>query len=473
MSNLLRLVKANYLLIVLILYLVYYTLSLYFTYPILEDEAWYANAAYSFIHGDWFRTKMIGGGLPNFIFPFFEGLIFKFFGVTYINARITSICFGFASILILNLIFKLLKFKDHVIFLALIFFIISPLSFSTFHRARPECAAVFFTLLTIYYFLKSRLEEGRNTKSVILCSLFSGIAFLTHPFTFPIYFVLGVYFLVNSVIKREFINLLIFISIAFVLLTFFFLNYCFFLDGDLRLLIGRTGAQNSLFFNSKAFIANFMNVRMLSYNGIFLILIAVVPGFILWGNVRLRVISLVVIFIILICSFTFNSNHKANYLLLNYINIFSIMSIAQIMNIYDCKVVFISLVFYIVLYSILNITKNTNTYHSSCRELNVQLSECIPQGSRVLGDMRLWFLVPSTNFTAIALNRYNKTTMELMNETDYILICNQHVNYRIKQYNEVLKAFKKLDLKVDTIFTKSTMQFGEVKIFKIKYQTDN
>jgi hypothetical protein len=459
-------VRVNNIYLILLIYSVYYLLTLIPAYPIFEDEAWYANAAYSFSHGDWVHTKLIGGGLPHFIFPVFEGIIFKVFGFSFYNARFTSFLFGFFSIIIFRSLLKYLNVKNHIIFIILLFFVFSPGYFFTFHIARPESAAVFFSLISILFFLKSTLSEKHVTKYICLCSLFSGIAFLSHPYTFPLYFIFGIYFLILSLKQKEYLNLVYF-SIIALFIFFVFIANSYYLSNNFQLILDRTSANNSLVHNSGLFFKNFLNRRMLSLNGLFFLTFAILPGFIKWRNIKLRYLTIATLFYLIIVSFILSPTHPGNHYILNYIGLFTIISIAISVNIYDKGIALLICIFYLITYSILDIKKNHGNQNIVKSDINLLINSKIPPGAKVFGDIRFWVMLPKTNYTAIYWNRYQKSLKESISESEWIIVCNDFGYNRITNFDYILESIQDMNIKVDTVLNISTKQYGEIMVYKI------
>jgi hypothetical protein len=467
MGTFIKLFREKNIYLILLFYTLYYVLTLITAYTILEDEAWYANAAYSFSQCEWVNTKLIGGGLPNFIYPVFEGIIFKLLGFSFLNARLTSFLFGFFSIIIFRSILKLLNIKNHIIFIILLLFIFSPGYFHTFHIARPESAAVFFSLVSILYFLKSKRNEKHEKINICLCSFFSGIAFLSHPFTFPIYLIFGGYYLIHFFKQKKLLNVFYFSIIAILIFFLFIINSYIVFGKNFEVILNRTSGNNSIIYNSGHFFVNFLSIRMLSKNGLLLITFAILPGLILWKNITLRFISFTTIMYLIIASFIFSSSHVGNYLMLNYIGLFSIFSIAILVNIYDKKIILLICIFYIITYSILNIKKNHNNNISVHDEINLLLNSKIPSGAKVYGDMRFWFLLPKTNFTAIYFNRYKKSLNETISESDWILVCNDFAYNNVTNFYQILQSAHDMNVRLDTVLNIPTKQYGVIMVYKI------
>lgn len=452
---------------ILLFYSLYYIITLISAYPIYEDEAWYASSAYNFFNGGWFISKLIGTGLPNSIFPFFEGIVFKIFGFSFFNARFTSFLFGFFSIIVFRSILQFLNIKNHIIYIILILFVVSPCYFSTFHIARPESAAVFFSLVSILYFIRSREDEKNETKNICLCSFFSGIAFLSHPYTFPIYFVFGFYYLVHFIRQKKFVKVFYYSIIAIFIFLIFICNSYFVFRADFQLLFDRTSANNSVIYNSGQFFMNFLNRRNLSNNGLLFITLAILPGLILWKNVTLRLISFGTIIYLIIASFIISSSYTGNHYMLNYVVLFSIISTATLVNIYDKKIVLLICAVYILTYSILNVKKNHSNYNIINNEITLQLNSKIGQGSNIYGDIRFWFMLPKTNYTAIYWNRYKKSQKELISGSDWILVCNKPGYNNITCYDNILQTIHEMDMRIDTVLNITTKQYGAIMAFKL------
>jgi hypothetical protein len=468
MNILIKLFKGKQLyFFILLFYSLYYIITLISAYPIYEDEAWYASSAYNFSQGGWFISRLIGTGLPNSIFPLFEGIVFKIFGFSFFNARFTSFLFGVFSIIVFRSILQFLNIKKHIIYISLILFFVSPCYFSTFHIARPESAAVFFSLVSILYFIRSRGDEINETKNVCLCALFSGIAFLSHPYTFPFYFIFGFYYLVHFVRQKKFVRVLYFSIIAIFILLIFICNSYFVFRADFQLLFDRTSANSSVIYNSGQFFINFLGRKNLSNNGLLFIILAILPGLILWKNLTLRLISFASILYLIIASFIISSSHSGNHFMLNYIGLFTIISIATLVNIYDKKIVLLICAFYILTYSILNVKKNHNIYKFINNEINLQLNSKIAYDSNIYGDIRFWFMLPRTNYTAIYWNRYKKSQKELISGSDWILVCNKPGYNDITCYDNILQTIQEMNMRIDTVLNITTKQYGSIMAFKL------
>jgi hypothetical protein len=450
----------------LLFYTIYYLLTLTTAYPIFEDEAWYSSSAYNFSQGAWITNDLAGYGFPNFIFPIFEGIVFKILGVSFFNARFTSFLFGFFSIIIFNSILKLINVKNQTILLVLLIFVSSPCYFFAFHIARPESVAIFFSLAAILFFLKSIPDEKHQTRNICFCSLFCGIAFLSHPYTFPLYFVFGFYYLILFSKQKKFLKVFYFCMVGTLIFLLFLFNSYFVTENNLQVILTRTSTSNSVLSNSSQFFKNFLNIKNISKNGLFLIGSAIFPGLILWKNSTLKRISFAVIIYLIIASFILSPGYKGNFYMLNYIGLFSLVAIAELVNIYDNKIVLLICFFYIMSYSILDIKKNSNNYNVINEEINLQLNAQIPPGSKVFGDIRFWFMLPKTHYTAIYWNWKKPPLNVSLSETDWIIVCDDSTYNNITNFDRIKKSMSDMNLKVDTVLNIPTKHYGSIKVYK-------
>jgi hypothetical protein len=466
-ESLIKLFRKDNIYLILLLYTLYYSITLISAYPIFEDEPWYASSAYNFSHGGWVISKLIGAGFPNFIFPVFEGILFKILGFSFFSARLTSFLFGFFSIIILRFILQLLNIKRRTIFLVLLIFLFSPGYFFTFHIARPESAAVFFSLVSILFFIKS-IKSGKNeTRNISMCSFFSGIAFLSHPYAFPVYLNLGIYYLITYSKQKKVIKVFYFSMIAILVFLVFLANSYLVMRNNFQIILDRTSVSNSFIYNSGSFFVSFLSKRMLSLNGILIVTLGILPGLVLWKKLELRMISFAILMLLIISSFVFSSSYSGNHYLLNYIGLFAMISIAILVGINDKKIILFICLFYIVSYSILNIKKNHGNFSSKNHEISSILNSKIPSGSNIYGDIRFWFMLPKTNYTAIYWNRYNKPLQKTISESDWILVCNEFAYNDITCYNKILQTINEYNIKVDTVLNIPTKQYGTLVVYKV------
>ncbi|MCG6153157.1 ArnT family glycosyltransferase [Leptospira bandrabouensis] len=137
-------------------------------------------------------TLPVLSGLPNPYKPpllFWMGMLFdKIFGISYFSERFVSFLFGLGTFVLFYKFYQSLSKSDKETKLATIAFAFSFLSLKFFGLLMMEGAMVFFTLLYVYLFFRSK--EEKNLTYVSCGSFFVGFGYLLKGPILHIYIIL-------------------------------------------------------------------------------------------------------------------------------------------------------------------------------------------------------------------------------------------------------------------------------------------
>ena len=72
--------------------------------PVMYDEAWYGNTAYSFAHGEGFLNTVVGTrGNSNFLLPLLTAGFMRLFGYNLLALRLPAVICGVLTLVLLSL----------------------------------------------------------------------------------------------------------------------------------------------------------------------------------------------------------------------------------------------------------------------------------------------------------------------------------------------------------------------------------
>ncbi len=192
------------------------------------DEVWYGGTAYNFSQGKGFTNQnVVGlyGGDYLFGYPLFLGTFYKIFNTSMLTSKLFSFFLGILFIIFFYFLFsKILNFdlKQKIIFF--IFFIFSSTVYIVYRTVRPECLKIFFSMLSLYFFLKGIKEKNYY---FVFSFLFSFCGVLTHPD--EIFFTIIFFFIVSfHSFKKNDIKPFLFSSLTLIVCFSFFLFFIWF-----------------------------------------------------------------------------------------------------------------------------------------------------------------------------------------------------------------------------------------------------
>ncbi len=149
---------------------------------IAMDEAWYANTAYNWSRGAGLinTNAMWRGGDVFFVYTGLLALMYKLTSASLYFSRFLSVLLGFLGLVGIVLAATEAKLSRKGRLLTGWMWVISPLFYILLRRARPEVLVIALTAWALYFFLK--FFKKQDLSSLILLSLCTALAGMTHPY---------------------------------------------------------------------------------------------------------------------------------------------------------------------------------------------------------------------------------------------------------------------------------------------------
>jgi len=202
-----------------------------FHYSVIDhDESTYLIIADAVLNGSYLYADVIDTKPPGIFLAF--GLIQVLFGKSIVALRIVGSIFLAGSAWLLYKTSKLLSGEKYPSFFAGITYLVLFSLYRFGLSVNTELFFSFFTLVGLYYFLKK--ESSTKLYSWFLAGLFIGIAFIFKYTVLAGFGAFCIYFLIQSVQRKEDVVRLIFklfIATIGLLLPFFLVNVYFFSVG--------------------------------------------------------------------------------------------------------------------------------------------------------------------------------------------------------------------------------------------------
>lgn len=443
--------------------------------PIMCDEAWYSNPAYNFSQGQWIHNTNVGsGGDVNFVFPLIQGILFSIFGYSIFLARFTSVLAGLLSIVVLFKILKQLKLPNNSAVFGVFALIAIPIYHSIFRYARPESWAILFMLLSLLFFIK--YIHSFSNKRILLAGIFCALGFLTHPFTLSVSFAIGLILFIHSLKNKRIMPLIVFTIPVIISTAIFFLNYIF-LNGTTKLFMvfGRVNAINAGYLNN---IGNNLKVILSYYilnkNAIYFIplFFLLLSGLFMKKKNRLAFQSSLMGSLVFCLSLVFFTSGGFE-MLIYYVFIFSILNIAFIVNTKTSKSILVIISSYLILMFFANIYYDLKKYENVNSSLEKEFQIIIPENAKVIGPTAFWMFIPKTQFKSTGYRWDHVIELkQLPLEFEYFLLFSEDKNNIYQDVYNINQTFKQFSGS-RLIYETYSKNYGKIELYSLKNYNDS
>lgn len=149
------------------------------------DDYYYLTQIEAFNVGEFTKSALIG---PTIILQSFIGWVWtKIFGLNYLSLRILTIMFSLASIYMMGRILDITKIKSGLKTITLLIFTFNPYFYACSLNFMSENYFLFFTLVSVYYFLLF-LTEDKNIKTLVFSAILGGLSIMIRQYGFVLLF---------------------------------------------------------------------------------------------------------------------------------------------------------------------------------------------------------------------------------------------------------------------------------------------
>lgn len=448
------------------------------------DEVWYGGTAYNFSQGRGFTNQnVVGlyGGDYLFGYPLFLGTFYKIFNTSILTSKLFSFFLGILFIIFFYFVFsKILDFdlKRKIIFF--IFFIFSSTVYIVYRTVRPECLKIFFSMLSLYFFLKG--IKGKKYH-FIFSFLFSFLGVLTHPdeifFTIIFFFIVSfLSFKKNDIKPFLFSSLTLIVCFSFFILFLYFVKHSsiqeFYFFYSRRLSIKDYSLLGDLFQKLRNLYEDYALGLKRLYIFLFEILIFPVSFFIFKKDKEIRILSFIG-FSYFILGFLF----MERFVTRGFISIifYSILVLTLILKRADKKkkflFIFLSSIYF--LNNLLSISYfiYTNRNITSYSLIEKYINERSKNAKVVISNVVFYFPLKDKNFfcdyTYYKLTKYKtldsllkSQDVDLVVVSDYFLTGVKSVSMK-KEKKEVIDKFKIFYGKLNESLKKNFSLFDSLK----------
>ncbi len=437
--------------------------------PIFCDEAWYSNPAYNFSQGYWIHNTNVGsGGDTNFIFPFVQGILFAVFGYSIFIARFASVLAGLFSIVVLFKLLKQLKIPNNAAIFSVFALIAIPVYHSVFRYARPEAWAILFVLLSLFFFTK--YIYSFSLKSILLAGIFCGLGFLTHPFTLSVSFAIGLILFIHSLKKKRVIPLIVFTIPVIISLSIFFINYVLLLGYSKPLIVFervntiKIGYLTRILINLEIIFSSYI----MDKNIIFFVplLFLLLFGLFVKKTNNLAFYSSLMGSLVFCIGLLFFSSGGFEMLLF-YVLIFSILNIAFIVNTITSKFILVTISTYLVLMLLANIYYDLKKYEPLNSALEKKLQSIVPENAKVMGPTEFWMFLPGTQYKSTGYRwRRNIDLKRMPSEFEYFILFSKDDNNIYQNVYNINQAFKQYSGS-KLIYETYSKNYGKIELYSL------
>lgn len=400
--------QRNNILLILI-FIVFYSFFLD-RFPTAQmDEPWYANTAYNFAEGNGFTNTLVGyrGGDVFVLYTFITGIFFKVFNCTLFITRLVSIIGGIIAAIYVLKISDKLNLKQPEKYLIFTAFTFGNVFYIIFRSGRPEGWIITFGIITIYYMLKLIAKKQRST--FLYLSLFSACAFLVHPN--------GVLFLINAYIlvvielskQKKIKEIFVFIisNVLFIAIPFIFV---FSDPSKLEEFLIQAQHRNAISDENKSIIENlttFVNSYVLGIKRLYILVFEIgllLLAFVFGKSKNIKYISGFGLLNFLISMVIFNPYISRSF---SQIIIFSIVSMILITSaLSHQKMIYKGIMVLFVFYTLNNFVgdlyvlyqnKNNTSYAQLANKLTSEIKNLDDQ-TTIAGNIEFWYPFKDSRF---------------------------------------------------------------------------
>lgn len=427
--------------------------------PVMYDEAWYGNTAYSFAHGEGFLNTVVGTrGNSNFLLPLLTAGFMRLFGYNLLALRLPAVTCGVLTLVLLSLCMKQMRISWKSQAFTFLLFVSLPIFNTIFRFGRPECIAIMCSLGGIWFYM--RYIDCESWSNMIGMSVFVWLAGCAHPYALLLFGLLGIHLLVKTIKLKDKkgvlrLVLLVLAAVASVMAVAW---------------VSRTynGAGESYVkdrFSTKDiwlalpvyFKEAFLSKASLSF--IPLLAVLVIESL---GEKKNRELAWAALGVFLLFPFLFSTDLMMVGMGLDYVAIVGLVLTAPFLErALSQKKRWITLGFCAYCLGCLGISYyfNYGVKHEKANSvLAEELPTIVPGESKVFGPLRQWPMLMQTDYQS----DHSVYPIQDVETYDYVILNSQDT-----AFYSTYEAFLPIDeSKLELVYEKPTRQYGTIQVFK-------
>lgn len=439
--------------------------------PVMYDEAWYANTAYNFAHGNGLYNTVVGSGAnANFVAPVLMGSMMYVFGDSLLVIRLTAVLCGLLTLVILHFIMNQLQCKCRSRIITYGIFVSLTVINTIFRFGRPEFASLMFSALGIYACLC--YWESPVWKHVILLSISAFLAVCSHPFATLLFALMGVWLLLSAIRQKQYARLpqlsvlLLFAVCALLLVQM--LDRCY--------NTAALGKESSIF--SRLFSSDMLTAIRTYLKSLFvgkgavttiLCLLVIILSVCKTNNRAVRSLAVIALAFVAIFPVLFAADLNMIGLASDYLVLLAIVVTADLSRVlfdgekpltktlqcaYAATLLYCLLNFGLTCYFNYGVKyEKTNTI------LAKEIDAIVPDSARVFGPLRQWSCKMHSTYYSELRGGYNRGS-----EYDYVITNSQDMLLT----PEGFQGFQQQIELYEPVYTRNTKQYGEIVVYKRK-----